>query len=257
MAPKGFKKAGGKWKKVAKSVLKRTAGKTGNEEVEDKDATGASSGGNGTMKRGKTVEQIYQKKTQVEHILLRPDTYVGSVEKQDDKLWVWNADKGEMECRSISYVPALYKIFDEILVNAADNLQRDKNMNAIHIEIDVKQGRIKVYNNGRGLPIQIHKEHKVYIPELVFGHLLTSDNYDDSEKKVTGGRNGFGAKLTNIFSTKFIVETAGKGKLYRQQWNSNMSRKFKPEIKLALWRRLHECRVLARPCKIRHVRIGG
>jgi len=184
-----------------------------------------------TLARGKTVEQIYQKKTQVEHILLRPDTYVGSIEKQDDNLWVWNKDKEEMEYRSISYVPALYKIFDEILVNAADNLQRDKNMNCIKVDIDVKQKRIKVWNNGKGLPIQIHKEHKVYVPEMVFGHLLTSDNYDDTEKKVTGGRNGFGAKLTNIFSQKFIVETAGGGKLYRQQWTTNMSRKGKPEIK--------------------------
>eukprot|EP00418_Pyrodinium_bahamense_P093889 CAMPEP_0179046870 /NCGR_PEP_ID=MMETSP0796-20121207/18908_1 /TAXON_ID=73915 /ORGANISM="Pyrodinium bahamense, Strain pbaha01" /LENGTH=1296 /DNA_ID=CAMNT_0020743305 /DNA_START=92 /DNA_END=3983 /DNA_ORIENTATION=+ len=183
------------------------------------------------LKRGKTIEQIYQKKTQVEHILLRPDTYVGSVEKQDDWLWVWDKEKEEMQSRNISYVPALYKIFDEILVNAADNLQRDKSMNAIKVEIDMKQQRIKIWNNGKGLPIQIHKTHKVYVPELVFGHLLTSDNYDDSEKKVTGGRNGFGAKLTNIFSTRFIVETAGKGKLYRQQWNSNMSRKSKPEIK--------------------------
>merc|ERR1719223_1433716 len=177
------------------------------------------------------VEQIYQKKTQVVHILLRPDTYVGSVEKQDDKLWVWKDDKGEMEYKSISYVPALYKIFDEILVNAADNLQRDKSMNAIYVEIDAKQGRIKVYNNGKGLPIAIHKEHKVYVPELVFGHLLTSDNYDDTEKKVTGGRNGFGAKLTNIFSTRFIVETANRGKRYKQKWTSNMSRKEKPEIR--------------------------
>mmetsp|Transcript_86709 Transcript_86709/g.135717 ORF Transcript_86709/g.135717 Transcript_86709/m.135717 type:complete len:1216 (-) Transcript_86709:139-3786(-) len=183
------------------------------------------------LRKGKTVEQIYQKKTQVEHILLRPDTYVGSVEHQDDKLWVWNSEKEEMEYRSISYVPALYKIFDEILVNAADNLQRDTSMNTIKVEIDTKQGRIKVYNNGKGLPIQIHKTHKVFVPELVFGHLLTSDNYDDNEKKVTGGRNGFGAKLTNIFSTKFVVETAGKGKKYHQQWNSNMSRKSKPEIK--------------------------
>jgi len=183
------------------------------------------------VKRSKTVEEIYQKKTPVEHILLRPDTYVGSVEKQDDQLWVWDADAEEMQSRKISYVPALYKIFDEILVNAADNLQRDKNMNTIKVEIDTKQKRIKVTNNGRGLPIQIHAVHKVYVPELVFGHLLTSDNYDDSEKKVTGGRNGFGAKLTNIFSTKFVLETASKGKKYVQQWNSNMSRKFKPEIK--------------------------
>jgi len=187
--------------------------------------------GGAKLKRGKTVEQTYQKKTQVEHILLRPDTYVGSIEHQDDLLWVWNAEKEEMEFKNISYVPALYKIFDEILVNAADHLQRDTSMSSIKVEIDTKQGRIKVTNNGKGLPIQIHKEHKVFVPEMVFGHLLTSDNYDDSEKKVTGGRNGFGAKLTNIFSTRFIVETAGKGKKYHQQWNSNMSRKTKPEIK--------------------------
>merc|ERR1719487_3011538 len=99
------------------------------------------------------------------------------------------------------------------------------------VEIDAKQKRIKVWNNGRGLPIQVHKEHKVYVPELVFGHLLTSDNYDDSEKKVTGGRNGFGAKLTNIFSSRFIVTTCDKGKKYEQQWTSNMSRKTKPAIK--------------------------
>merc|ERR1719230_2282882 len=107
---------------------------------------------------------------------------------------------------------------------------RDTSMSTIKVEIDTKQGRIKVWNNGKGLPIQIHKEHKVYVPELVFGHLLTSDNYDDNEKKVTGGRNGFGAKLTNIFSTRFIVETAGGSKLYRQEWTGNMKRKTKPEI---------------------------
>jgi len=54
----------------------------------------------------------------------------------------------------------------------------------------------------------MHKEHKVLVPELIFGHLLTSSNYDDSVKKVTGGRNGYGAKLTNIFSKSFQVETA-------------------------------------------------
>jgi DNA topoisomerase-2 len=209
--------------------------KTISKLAKRKSAKSAGSDGGGAsplpLKRGKTVEQIYQKKTQTEHILLRPDTYVGSVEKQDDQMWVWNSEKSEMESRYLSYVPALYKIFDEILVNAADNLQRDSKMNTISVEIDKKQGRIKVWNNGKGLPIQIHKEHKVFVPELVFGHLLTSDNYDDTEKKVTGGRNGFGAKLTNIFSTRFTVETANRGKRYKQKWTSNMSRKEKPEIK--------------------------
>merc|ERR1719416_327342 len=105
-------------------------------------------------------------------------------------------------------------------------------MNAIKVEIDAKQKRIKVLNNGKGIPIQIHKAHKVYVPELVFGHLLTSDNYDDSEKKVTGGRNGFGAKLTNVFSKKFIVETADghTGKKFSQEYSNNMSKKQDPKI---------------------------
>jgi DNA topoisomerase-2 len=60
--------------------------------------------------------------------------------------------------------------------------------------------------DGKGIPIVIHKEHKIYVPELIFGHLLTSSNYDDDEKKVVGGRNGYGAKLTNIYSSRFTIE---------------------------------------------------
>lgn len=78
----------------------------------------------------------------------------------------------------------------------------------IKVTIDQKNNRISVFNNGKGIPVEIHKEHNCYVPELVFGHLLTSSNYDDNDKKVTGGRNGYGAKLTNIFSKKFIVECA-------------------------------------------------
>ena len=64
----------------------------------------------------------------------------------------------------------------------------------------------------------MHKEQKVFVPTLIFGQLLTSSNYNDSEKKVTGGRNGYGAKLCNIFSTKFVVETCSSdsGKKFKQ-----------------------------------------
>mmetsp|Transcript_25018 Transcript_25018/g.40199 ORF Transcript_25018/g.40199 Transcript_25018/m.40199 type:complete len:1246 (+) Transcript_25018:79-3816(+) len=182
-------------------------------------------------RKRKSVEQTYQKKSPVEHILLRPDTYVGSTEKQEETLWIWNDKKHEMEHKDIEFVPALYKIFDEILVNAADNMQRDPKMSCIKVDIDQKKGRIKVWNDGKGLPIQVHKKHKVFVPELVFGHLLTSDNYDDSERKVTGGRNGYGAKLTNIFSKKFKIETADNNKRYAQEWENNMGKKGKPMIK--------------------------
>lgn len=103
-------------------------------------------------------------------------------------------------------------------MNAADNLIREPSQDTIRVEVKRKEGSISIWNNGSGLPVQMHREHNCYVPELVFGQLLTSDNYDDEEKKVVGGRNGYGAKLTNIFSTKFVLETAdaSSGKKYKQ-----------------------------------------
>merc|ERR550519_3038948 len=90
-----------------------------------------------------------------------------------------------------------------------------------------------IYNNGKGIPVQMHKDENMYVPTMIFGHLLTSSNYDDEEKKVTGGRNGYGAKLCNIFSTKFTVETANKEykKSFKQVWASNMSKASDPKVK--------------------------
>lgn len=160
------------------------------------------------MNREIEIEKIYQKKTQLEHILLRPDTYVGAIEKTNSTLWVLEENQEKFTHKEIEYVPGLYKIFDEILVNAADNFQKDKTMDTLKVTIDEERNQISVWNNGQGIPVQIHKEYNIYVPELIFGHLLTSSNYDDTQKKVTGGRNGYGAKLTNIFSKKFILETA-------------------------------------------------
>ncbi len=105
-------------------------------------------------------------------------------------------------------------------------------MNKIKVNIDQKSGKISVWNNGKGIPCVIHKEHKVYVPELIFGHLLTSSNYDDSEKKIVGGRNGFGAKLANIFSKKFAIEAADSihHKLFKQVYQDNMSVRGEPSI---------------------------
>jgi DNA topoisomerase II len=79
----------------------------------------------------------------------------------------------------------------------------------------------------------MHKDEHVYVPTLIFGHLLTSSNYNDEEKKVTGGRNGYGAKLCNIFSKKFILETSNKEskKSFKQVWTNNMEKAQEPEIK--------------------------
>ena len=151
-------------------------------------------------------------------------------------------------------VPPFSKIFDEILVNAADNKQRDKKMSAINVTVELapapapapangKKGaaaaplplprlRISVYNDGKGIPVTMHATEKMYIPELIFGHLLTGSNFDDNQSRLVGGRHGYGAKLTNIFSSCFEVETydAKRKLLYRQQWTDNMFKAAPPAI---------------------------
>ena len=98
-------------------------------------------------------------------------------------------------------------------------------MDCIKVVIDPSSNLISVWNNGPGIPIEIHKEHNCYVPEMIFGQLLTSSNYNDKEQKVTGGRNGYGAKLANIFSDEFIVETGSKkkSKYFKMRWRQNMS----------------------------------
>ena len=180
-----------------------------------------------------SIEEQYKKLTQYEHILSRPDTYVGSLEFQKERLWVFNSSQNKLELREVNYVPGLFKIFDEILVNAADNYQRDQNMKYIKVDINPEKNLIKIKNGGEGIPIKIHKTYNMYVPQLIFGNLLTSSNYNDNVKKITGGRNGYGAKLTNIFSKSFIVETANKKiqKKYKQRFYDNMLKFDEPEIK--------------------------
>ena len=174
----------------------------------------------------------YQKYTPLEHILKRPDSYIGSIEITTDNVWVLSQDKTKMERRAVQYVPGLYKIFDEILVNAIDQSSQDRIVDKISVSVNQAEGSISVLNTGSGIPVEIHATEKVYIPEMIFGELLTSSNYNDSEKRTVGGRNGYGAKLANIFSTRFEVETLDTKthQKYHQSWENNMRTKSKPKI---------------------------
>ena len=142
-------------------------------------------------------------------------------------------DGDQIAEREITFTPGLFKIFDEIVVNAADNKQRDPNMDLLEITINAEENVISVKNNGKGIPVLMHKEHNVYVPELIFGHLLTGSNFDDNEKKTTGGRNGYGAKLANVFSTTFNVECVDveNGFFYSQTFSANMTVKGTPTVK--------------------------
>ena len=111
---------------------------------------------------------------QLEHILLRPDSYIGSTEPLTQQpMYILNTTTNRITQRPITYTPAFYKIFDEILVNAADNKQRDANMDKMEITVDAKRGIISVLNNGKGIPVVEHREHDCYVPTLIFGQLLT------------------------------------------------------------------------------------
>lgn len=188
--------------------------------------------------KGKKVEEVYKKTNLREHILKRPDTYIGAIQHDTAKLFIVNEPKTKFISKEVKYSPGLLKIFDEILVNAADNKQRDPTgMTELRVEVNKAKNLIAVYNNGQGVPIQIHKEYNIHVPELIFGQLLTSSNYDDDEKRTVGGRNGFGAKLANIFSTQFMVETCDGKQYYKQLFTKNMSGRDDPEISKAEERR--------------------
>jgi DNA topoisomerase-2 len=180
----------------------------------------------------KSVSEKYQKKSHLEHIRDLPDTYIGSIEPITQPMWVYNEESSTMEQQDITYIPGLFKIFDEVLVNANDHKIRCPELKNIKVNIDTESGKISVWNDGSGIDVEIHEESGVYAPELIFGHLLTSANYDQSEKKLTGGKNGYGAKLANIFSTWFYVETVDdtRGKKYCQEFTNNMRTVGKPKI---------------------------
>ncbi|EPQ61209.1 type II DNA topoisomerase [Gloeophyllum trabeum ATCC 11539] len=198
----------------------------------DEDEPGPSAPKPAANGKKKTASETYTKLSQLEHILKRPDSYIGSVETITQPMWTYDSETKRMVHREIKYVPGFFKIVDEILVNAADNKINDPNMDTLKVDIDTEEGAISVYNNGRGIPVEIHSREKIYIPEMIFGHLLSSSNYDDDEKKLTGGRNGYGAKLANIYSLEFTVDTADKntGQKYKQTWTNNMSTVGKAKI---------------------------
>ena len=177
-----------------------------------------------------------QKLTHIEHILKRPDSYVGPVDLNVEPYWVLNGDNSQFEKNNLKYSPALLKIFDEILVNAVDrNSMHPKHVTSISVAIDKVSGSVTIENNGPigGVGVRMHEKEGIWNPELTFGHLLTSTNYDDSKKRVVGGRNGYGAKLTNIYSSSFsiVIKDHETKQTYTQKWSNNMTVCEQPKIK--------------------------
>lgn len=188
-----------------------------------------------------SIEEKYQKIDHHEHILKRGNMYIGSIKKETKSMWIYNENRNENEAKihlkEITYVPGLYKIYDEILVNARDHVircleEKREACTIIKVNIDKENNKISVWNNGAGIEIVEHKKHKILIPSLIFGELLSGTNYNDEEKRKVGGMNGLGAKLTNIYSSEFEVETLDSitNKKFYQKFSNNMYTKGKPQI---------------------------
>ena len=212
------------------------------------------------------LAEKYKKKTPLEHIKDLPDTYIGSIVIENANVWTLehlkptdnkanteqsteqsteNIDNSKYRVisKEVEYVPGLRSIIEEILVNAFDNMNRVNQKNAVekkrlrkvsYIKVwtDREKGQITIENDGEGIDIALHPQEKIYIPQMIFGELLTSGNYNKEEEKITGGKNGYGAKLTNIFSTYFKIETIDRiRKLkYTQEYRNNMDIKCEPVI---------------------------
>jgi DNA topoisomerase-2 len=178
-----------------------------------------------------SIEEQFKKKSLHQHILDLPDSYIGSLQNDVMNLYIYDEDEDKIFKKDKQIVLGLYKIFDEVLVNAADNTVRDKKCNKIEVNIDKESGEISIWNNGSTIPIEIHKEYNIFVPELIFGNLLTSGNYDQKGKTV-GGKNGYGSKLANIYSTRFDIEISDpqRNKKYFQRFTNNMFDKEEPII---------------------------
>ena len=190
-------------------------------------------------------EQLYfdvQQKTDKQHILDNPDTYIGSIETIDSDMWIMNETNDKIIEKNINYVPGLFKLFDEGIVNCRDHVVRmqskieakvENSLPVTYIDIAIQEdGTIIMINDGNGIDVVKHPEYNTWVPELIFGHLRTSTNYNKEEKKIVGGKNGFGFKLVLIWSTYGSIETVDhiRGLKYTQEFKNNLDVICPPKI---------------------------
>ena len=194
------------------------------------------------MSQSQNLATEYQKKTDREHILDAPDTYIGQVDMDETKNWLLQ-DDNTFKYDTYEWIPGLFKCFDEGIVNARDHAvrmsERSKKskdiitVKNISIEVDKTTGVITMTNDGNGIDVAKHPEYNLWIPEMIFGHLRTSTNYDKTEKKIVGGKNGFGFKLVLIYSKWGTIETVDhiRKKKYTQRFENNLDVIQPPVIK--------------------------
>lgn len=178
------------------------------------------------------ITKKYGKKDPLKHILDKPGMYIGGIDNDEHTTWIVD-DNNKIVWKTINYSHGLLQIFREILMNAIDQSKRPESKDMTEIKVSITDdGIITVNNDGQGIPVVEHPEHKVYIPEMLFSHFASSSNYNDSEERVVSGTNGLGAKATVVFSKYFkitTIDTINKKK-FSQVYKDNLKTKEKYKI---------------------------
>lgn len=176
----------------------------------------------------------YKKLTHIQQIYKRCGMYIGNDTQTPRDEWIFDLNTLKMRKATITVPDGVERLYLEILSNGGDNVDRSRKagVDAGIIEVLMNEHTISIKNNGVPIPVELHPEHGVYVPEMILGMLLTSSNYDDSKERTGIGMNGYGAKLVNIFSKSFMVIVCDgfRNLKYQQVWNENMSVRGEPSI---------------------------
>lgn len=177
-------------------------------------------------KKEKTIEEKYKKLTDIEHVLLRSQMYIGSNKPNTSIKHI--IDDGKIVKKEITYIPGFIKLFDEIVMNSIDESKRlGSKLNIV--KVNIKDNYISVWDNG-GIMVVKHKEHKEYIPEMVFSNMKAGANFNEDEERTGSGLNGVGSVLVNIFSKKFTISTCDGKNHFVQNFSNNMRDRTVPKI---------------------------
>ena len=177
----------------------------------------------------KKIEDKYKKLDEISHLLLRPSMYIGSIKPHTSFEYV--LEDGKMIKDEITYNPGFLKLFDEILMNSIDESKRTgTRLNTIKINLNLEINKISIWDNG-GIEVVKHKDHKEWIPELVFSSFRAGSNFNEDESRTWAGTNGVGSVITNVFSKEFNVSTCDGKNHFFQSFKNNMRERTKPEVK--------------------------
>ena len=176
-----------------------------------------------------SVDKKFKKLDDIDHVILRPGMYIGSIKPHKATKWIVEDDK--MIQKEVTYNPGLLKIFDEIVTNSVDESKRaGSKLNTVKVNIDRTTNYINIWDNG-GIPVVKHTQHKEWIPEMIFSNLKAGSNFNDEEQRTGAGTNGVGSTLTNIYSKEFTVTTCDGVNHFTQTFSNNMRKRTAAKVK--------------------------